>query len=170
MTAIEAIMKRRSIRQFTDEAVAKETAMQLIDAAAAAPSAMNRRPVRFVLMDKSDMASLAEKIDQKAPFEQGQWAIAVCSDRRGYKGGTGWLEDACAALENILIGATSLGLGSLWYGVYLRETKEQQVRAALNLPDGVEIIGIAIIGHAAEEKPAHGQAGKNFVFESQWKE
>ena len=43
MTAIEAIMKRRSIRQFTDEAVAKETAMQLIDAAAAAPSAINRR-------------------------------------------------------------------------------------------------------------------------------
>lgn len=168
MTAIEAIMKRRSIRKFTDAPVPKETAMQLIDAAAAAPSAMNRRPVRFILMDKDDMAALAEKIDQKAPFEQGQWAIAVCSDRRGYTGGTGWLEDAAAAMENILIAAVSLGLGSLWYGVYNREPKQSQVRAELGVPEGVEIIGIAIIGHSGEEKPAYTEANPDRIFMSKW--
>ena len=164
MTAIEAIMKRRSVRQFTGEPVTKETAMKLIDAAAAAPSAMNLRPVRFILMDKEDMAKLAATVDQKQPFEQGQWAIA------GYSGGTGWLEDSSAALENILIAATALGLGSLWYGVYRRAAKEPQVRAALNLPEGVECVGIAVIGRAAEEKEPHGQADAKFVFESAWKE
>ena len=170
MTAIEAIMKRRSVRKFTDELVAKETVKQIIDAAAAAPSAMNLRPVRFILMDKRDMAKLAETITQKAPFEQGQWAIAVCADTRGYTGGTGWIEDASAALENIMISATALGLGSLWYGVYRRAAKEPQVRAALNLPEGAECTGIAVIGHPAEEKEEHGQADAKFVFESAWKE
>lgn len=170
MTAIEAIMKRRSVRKFTGEPVTKETVMQLIDAAAAAPSAMNLRPVRFILMDKHDMAKLAATIDQKQPFEQGQWAIAVCADTRGYTGGTGWLEDASAALENILIAATALGLGSLWYGVYRRAAKEPQVRAALNLPEGAECAGIAVIGRAAEEHKEHGQVDKKFVFESAWKE
>ena len=170
MTATEAIMKRRSIRKFTGEPVSRETAMKLIDAAAAAPSAMNLRPVRFILMDKQDMAKLAATVEQKAPFEQGQWAIAVCADTRGYTGGTGWIEDASAALENILITATELGLGSLWYGVYRRAAKEPQVRAALNLPEGAECTGIAVIGHPAEEKEEHGQADAKFVFESAWTE
>ncbi|OUO93491.1 nitroreductase family protein [Cloacibacillus sp. An23] len=170
MTAIEAIMKRRSIRKFTQEPVTKETAMQLVDAAAAAPSAMNLRPVRFILMDKHDMAKLAETIDQKQPFEQGRWAIAVCADTRGYTGGTGWLEDSAAALENIQIAATALGLGALWYGVYRRAAKEPQVRAALNLPEGVECAGIAVIGYAGENKDKHGKVGEKFVFESTWKE
>ena len=116
------------------------------------------------------MAKLAETIDQKQPFEQGQWAIAVCADTRGYTGGTGWLEDASAALENILIAATALGLGSLWYGVYRRTAKEPQVRAVLSLPEGAECAGIAVIGRAAEEHKEHGQADAKFVFESAWKE
>lgn len=170
MTAIEAIMKRRSIRKFTQEPVTKETAMQLVDAAAAAPSAMNLRPVRFILMDKHDMVKLAETIDQKQPFEQAQWAIAVCADTRGYTGGTGWLEDSAAALENIQIAATALGLGALWYGVYRRAAKEPQVRAALNLPEGVECTGIAVIGHPAETHREHGKAEKKLVLESMWNE
>lgn len=168
MTAIEAIMKRRSVRKFTGEPVTKETVMQLIDAAAAAPSAMNLRPVRFILMDKHDMAKLAATIDQKQPFEQGQWAIAVCADTRGYTGGTGWIEDSAAALENILIAAASLGLGALWYGVYRRAAKEPQVRAALNLPEGVECTGIAVVGHPAEEKEPHGTAKPEHVFMGRW--
>ena len=170
MTAIEAIMKRRSIRKFKDIAIDKEIAMQLIDAADAAPSAMNRRPVRFILMDKSDMERLASKIDQKVPFEQGQWAIAICADTRDYKGKLGWLEDASAAMENILIAATSLGLGSLWYGVYNREPKQSQVRAALSIPEGVEVAGIAIIGQADEEKPAYEKANPARVMTSKWSE
>lgn len=74
-------MKRRSIRQFTCEAVAEETAMQIVDAGNAAPSAMNLRPVRFILLDNVAMAELTEEIE-------GQWAVAVCADTRGYAHGT----------------------------------------------------------------------------------
>lgn len=168
MTAIEAIMKRRSIRKFTDMPVAREKVMEIIYAAAAAPSAMNLRPVRLILMEKQDMTKLAETIEQKAPFIEGQWAIAVCANTRGYTGGIGWLEDCAAALENILIAAVALDLGALWYGVYNRPAKEPQVRAALNLPDGTECAGIAVIGHPAEKKEEHGKAKPEYIFMSKW--
>ena len=44
-----------------------------------------------------------------------------------------------------------LGFGALWYGVYSRAPKEEQVRRFLNLPEGVEVLGITIIGAAAEK-------------------
>ena len=89
---------------------------------------------------------------------------------RSYSGGTGWVEDASAEVENILIVATSLGLGSRWYGVYRRAAREPQVRSALNLPEGAECAGIAVIGHAAEEKEGHGAADGKFVLESKGSE
>lgn len=55
-----AIMKRRSIRKFTAEKVPADSAMRIVEAGAAAPSAMNKRPVRFILLDKAAMAALAE--------------------------------------------------------------------------------------------------------------
>ncbi len=170
MTAMEAIMKRRSIRKFTEEPVPDEAVMEIVNAAAAAPSAMCLYPVRFILMDKQDMARLAETIDQKQPFIQGQRAVAVCADTRGYTGGTGWLEDCAAALENIQIAAVSLSLGALWYGVYRRAAKEPQVRAALGLPEGVECAGIALLGYPAEEKEPHGKADEKFLRISRWTE
>lgn len=165
-----AIMKRRSIRKFTAEKVPADSAMRIVEAGAAAPSAMNKRPVRFILLDKAAMAALAERIDQKGPFLEGQWAIAVCGDRRGYGPGSGWLEDCAAAMENMLIAATELGLGSLWYGVYARAAKEPPVREFLKLPDEVEVCGIAVIGHAAEEKEPHWGVDSSILHIGCWKE
>ena len=167
---VSAIMKRRSIRKFTEEKVSADSVMRIVEAGAAAPSAMNRRPVRFILLDKEAMARFAEKVAQKEPFLEGQWAIAVCADRRGYDQEGAWLEDCSAAMENILIAATEMGLGSLWYGVYARAAKEPPVREFLKLPDEVEACGIAVIGHAAEEKEPHWGVDSSILHIGCWKE
>ncbi|MDO5115044.1 MAG: nitroreductase family protein [Synergistaceae bacterium] len=170
MSALEAIMKRRSVRRFTEEAVPRETAMKIVEAGAAAPSAMNLRPVRFILLNKSEMAALAEKIEQKTPFLEGQWAVAVCADTRGYSSGMAWLEDSAAAMENMLIAAEELGLGSLWYGVYARPAKEPQLREFLRLPRGVEIAGVAVIGRKGEEKGERGAFDPSVLRFGSWTE
>ncbi len=170
MEMTSAIMKRRSIRKFTEEKVLADSAMKIVEAGAAAPSAMNKRPVRFILLNKEEMARLAEKIEQKGPFLEGQWAVAVCGDRRGYGPGTGWLEDCAAAMENMLIAAAEMELGSLWYGVYARAAKEPQVREFLKLPEGVEICGIAVIGHPAEEREPHRGVDSAILHFGCWKE
>ena len=148
---LTSIMSRRSIRRFTADSVCESTMRLVLDAGLAAPSARGLFPVRFVVLDKKRMSELSEVVAQKDPFREGQWAIAVCADTRGYDGGLGWIEDCAAAMENMQIACVSLGLGSLWYGVYLRAAKEPQVRAFLNLPAGVEVLGITVMGYAAEK-------------------
>ena len=81
------IMARRSIRRYTEEPVCESTMKLVLAAACAAPSAKGERPVRFVVLDKKRMGSLAEKVQQKDPFREGQWAIAVLADLRGYDSG-----------------------------------------------------------------------------------
>lgn len=164
------IMSRRSIRAYTDESVCESTMELVLAAACAAPSAANLRPVRFIVLDKKRMAELAEAVSQKEPFLQGQWAIAVCADTRSYTSGLAWIEDGAAAMENMQIACKSLGLGSLWYGVYKRAAKEPAVRAFLKLPEGVEVLGITIFGYAAEQKEAYSGVDESKVFRGSWSE
>ncbi len=149
---LKSIMSRRSIRAFTKEPVGEDVMKEILAAGLCAPSACARFPARFIVLDRSRMRELAGAVAQKAPFEQGRWAIAVCADTRGYEGGVAWIEDCAAAMENMQIAAFALGLGALWYGVYRRAAKEPQVRAVLKLPEGVEVLGVAVFGHAAEHK------------------
>ena len=164
------IMARRSIRRYTEEPVCESTMKLVLAAACAAPSAKGERPVRFVVLDKKRMGSLAEKVQQKDPFREGQWAIAVLADLRGYDSGLAWIEDGAAAMENMQIACKSLGLGSLWYGVYRRAAKEAAVREFLQLPDGVEVLGITVMGYAAERKEASSGVGESKVRYGIWSE
>ena len=149
---LTSIMSRRSIRRFTDDSVCESTMNLVLDAGLAAPSACAQFPVRFVVLDKKRLGELSQVVAQKDPFQLGQWGIAVCADTRGYQNGLAWIEDCAAAMENMQIAGVSLGLGMLWYGVYQRAAKEPQVRAFLDLPEGVEVLGITVMGYAAEKR------------------
>ena len=137
--AIDAIMSRYSVRHFLEENISRADMETIIAAAFAAPSARGAYPVRCVVLTKERMAELAAEVEQKTPFLEGQWAIAVCADTRDYPWGGAWIEDCAAAMENMQIAAFGLGFGALWYGVYSRAPKEEQVRRFLNLPEGVEV-------------------------------
>lgn len=166
---LTTIMARRSMRQYTDDPVCESTMKMVLAAGCAAPSAKNLRPVRFIVLSKKDMADLAEGLEQKEPFLQGQWAVAVCADTRGYQG-LGWIEDGAAAMENMQIACFSLGLGSLWFGVYRRAPKEEACRRFLRLPEGVEILGITVMGYAASPKEPHEGIREGEVRYGVWSE
>lgn len=166
----DAVMRRRSIRRFTDEEVSQEELAKVLDAGAAAPSALFKHPVRFIILSREELDRIASRVEQKTPFVEGRVGVATVADTRNYGGGTGWLEDCAAAMENMLIEATELGLGSLWYGVYRRAAKEPQIREILALPEGVEVCGIVILGHSAEKKEPHGAADPKLFYSGKWHE
>ncbi len=149
---LKSILSRRSVRRFTDEPVGEDVVRQIVAAGLCAPSARGLFPARLIVLDTARVRALAKIVEQKEPFERGQWAVAVCADTRGYTGGLAWIEDCAAAMENMQIAAFALGLGALWYGVYRRAAKEPPVRAFLALPEGVEALGLAVIGHADGRK------------------
>ncbi len=167
---IETIMSRRSIRKYKGDSVDESTMRLVLAAGCAAPSAMNLRPARFIILDKKRMAELAERVQQKDPFLEAQWAIAVCGDTRGYKLGPEWIADCAAAMENMQIACKALGLGSLWFGVYTFAAKEPAVREFLGVPEGVEVLRITIFGYGAEKKDPNAGVDESKVMIGKWTE
>lgn len=120
---LDNIATRTSIRDYEARPVEKEKVEKMLRAAMAAPTAMNKQPWHFVVVDqRSVLDSLAganpyAKMLLKAPL-----AIVVCGDMDKTIEGGGrdfWIQDASAATENLLLAAHAMGLtlwGSVPYG------------------------------------------------------
>ncbi|MGV8083512.1 MAG: nitroreductase family protein [Coriobacteriia bacterium] len=157
MDAIEAVLSRRSIRKYTDEPVSEEAVGTLVDAAMAAPSAMNERGTRLVVV--RDRATL-EQLSKATPFAgmlaEAQLGFVVCGDTLAdrFPGMRYWTVDASAATENVLITAHALGLGAVWIGVYPWKSRMNVVAKTVKLPKHVKALSMIAVGHpAAEPKP-----------------
>lgn len=169
MDAMEVILGRRSIRQYSDEAVGPELVEQLLHAAMAAPSAGNQQRWRFVVVTERDQLDrLAEATPYSKMLHRAPVAIAVCADiSEEYHPGY-WVEDCSAAMENLLLAAHALGLGAVWLGYHPRPERVAAGREILGLPPHVEILGVASIGHPAESKPSAERYNADWVHHDRW--
>ena len=168
MDAIDTIYKRRSIRYYLDKIVEKDTIITLLKAATAAPTAANCQPWEFIVIDDAEkLSTLKEKLifaRYNAPA-----AIVVCGNMKLTKGlpQDMWVQDCSAAIENILIAATSIGLGSVWIGVYPQKSNVDQLKNILNIPEYVTPLGLVYVGYPAEEKEARTRFDEKRVY---WQE
>ncbi|MBC8528661.1 nitroreductase family protein [Christensenellaceae bacterium NSJ-44] len=150
---LSVIFNRRSVRSYQDRPVEREKLELLLKAAMAAPSARNSKPWAFVVVDQPEsMNALRDTMlfgKYNAPA-----AIVVCGDmsktQEGEKGGF-WIEDCSAALENILIAAVGLDLGTVWLGSYPNSAQYPAVQKTLGLPDTLVPLGVVYIGYPAEK-------------------
>ena len=158
MDAMEAITTRRSVRQFSQKPVPDELIYKLIDAGRLAPTANNVQPWEFVVVTNKQIREKIASLANYGSFIAGApVCIAVfCKDTKYY------LEDGCAATENILIAAHALGLGSSWVAgdkkPYCNEIKE-----ILNVPPAYKLISLLPIGYPLDTPTAHDKRGINEV-------
>lgn len=162
---IDTIYKRRSIRKFTEKTISKEMLEELLKVGMSAPTAMNAQPWEFVVV--TDPVIL-QKFRNALMFAKQNYTavICVCGSKRVQKNRTGdrfWVQDCSAATENILLAATSLGLGSVWIGVHPIIPMVMQVKAILNLPEDVTPLNLIGLGYPAEEKDPRSQYDENRV-------
>ncbi|MBN1483679.1 MAG: nitroreductase [Chloroflexia bacterium] len=143
MNTLEAIAARRSIRRFKDTPVPDEMIHTVLRAAIQAPSGKNRQPWRFVVVreDKRDdmVRIMREGIDRVEELGHGlgssRWTakimahapvtIFVFNDAQEHTpGNLMWdepgdvvdVQSIGAAIQNILLAAQEIGLGTLWIG------------------------------------------------------
>ncbi|WP_026477101.1 nitroreductase family protein [Alkaliphilus transvaalensis] len=169
MDVIETIYKRRSIRKYLDKPVEKDAIITLLKAATAAPTAANCQPWEFIVINEVEkLTVLKEKLifaRYNAPV-----AIVVCGNMKLAFKGPGremWVQDCSAAIENILIAATSIDLGTVWIGVHPIESNIKPLKKLLNIPDYVIPLGIVLVGHPAETKEARTRFNEKRVY---WQE
>ena len=151
------ILERRSVRKFKETPVERELIEKLLEAADAAPSACNKRPLEFYVVTNEAKLNEISKAGiftrMKAPLVivvVGNLNKALPSPMSDY-----WIHDAGAASENILIEATTLGLGSCWCGIHPQKRVMEKVREALGLSERQIPFSMIKIGYPNESHPAH---------------
>ena len=147
---LQNIRSRRSVRSFTEDVIPEEAVQQIVEAAIYAPSAMNRQSWHFtVVHNREKIQKLAAAIGQITGREN------YAADRSNQNG---QLDTGCA-MENIMLAAHSLGIGSVWINQARENCDKEPLRSVLTefgMPESHVIWGIASLGYPAavpEAKP-----------------
>ena len=161
----EIMLKRRSTRKFTAEKVKEEEIEELLHAAMSGPSAVNRTPWEFYVVENEEKLKELRKAtlytNYIAPL-----AIVVCgnlSRALPFELKDYWIHDCSAASENILLRAVDLGLAAVWCGVYPQKKGVDNVRRILGLPDKHVPLNIIYLGHGIEDKEPRDQYAQKYI-------
>jgi len=157
MDVFDAIEKRHCYRGgFKDIAIPRETLRKIVDAGLKAPSGCNLQTTGFVIVDDPDKVSEIRAMHQKAKaMQQAQAYIACIVDKNpkaAYQNFSFQVEDCAAAVENMLLALTALGLATVWIDGWLRvEARAEAIGRLIGLPDGKIVRVLLPIGIPAEE-------------------
>jgi nitroreductase len=159
MDILQIIKIRRSVREYKDKPIPKDIIEKVIDAARFAPTARDVQPWEFVVITGPTVLKQIGEIAENGRFiSKAAACIAVfCSDTKYY------LEDGCAATENILLAAASLGIASCWVAGD-KKPYCRQVSSLLGVPDSFKLVSLISLGYPESEK-VFGVAQKRSVKE-----
>jgi nitroreductase len=147
MSLIDLILSRRSIRNYESRDIPEEVLRQILEAGRQAPSAANRQPVRFVVVtDHSILKKLCDTFITRF-VKSTPVAIAGCADVKSFLTGKWAVVDATIAMQNMVIAAWALGIGSCWIGA----CNEERVRKLLKIPYEWRFIALLTLGYPAEQ-------------------
>jgi nitroreductase len=151
---LKIIFERVSIRRFKSKDIDDETIKLILTAANAAPSAGNLQARDFIVIrDSKKKKMIAEAALKQMFIAEAPVVIVVCANYPrsmrvyGERGRLYAEQDATAAVENILLAVTALGLGAVWVGAF----DEHRVAEILDIPEYARPIAIIPVGYPAEK-------------------
>ncbi len=161
MDLLEIIRNRRSIRSYKKRDLPQDIIEKLLEAARWAPSAGNVQPWGFVVASSRKIKqSLSMAAFGQKDLEEASVVIVVCADEKlaeqsyGVRGKSLFcLQDTAAAIQNIMLTAYSLGLGSCWIGAF----KEDEIRQVIKAPKEMRPIALIPVGYPNEAPPARSR-------------
>lgn len=195
----EAMYTQRAIRHLKSDPVSDDIIEKLIEAASKAPSGGNRQPWRFIVIRDADVkqklgeyyyqAWLAAYGPSESPtgglqrhvrdsatylaenMKDVPVLIMACVEHDGSPGTMGRGSSIYPAIQNLLLAARSLGLGSVITSLHKRY--ESEVKELLGIPDNVETAALLPIGYpqnGVEYGPTRRQPVKEITYWERWGE
>jgi nitroreductase len=141
----EAILTRRSIREFTEQPVERRLLEQIITAGIWAPSGLNNQPWKFVIIRTAEIrAKLAELTHYSHIVKAAPALIAVYLDQEKMYDRIKDHQAAGACIQNMLLAAHELGLGAVWLGQILNQ--KERVNEVLGLSSQFELAAVLALG------------------------
>lgn len=147
METFDAISKRTSIRDYQSKPIEKTLLEKLVDAGRRAPTARAVEPWEFVVVtNKKTLEKLGQIANTGRFIKNSACCIAIfCHETKYY------LEDGCAATENILLAAADLGLGACWVAGDKKPYAEE-VSNLLGASPDLKLVSLISLGRPKQEK------------------
>jgi nitroreductase len=172
MEVFEAITQRRSIRAYKDEPIPRDDLLRVLEAARLAPSWKDYQCWSIlVLSRREDIQALGQLLRYnpgKEVFDTAPYFLLFVADPE--KSGVRdekpyYMTDIGIAMENAVLAATELGLGTCWVGAFT----EGPIKELLSIPENQRIVAITPLGIPAEApEPRPRKALSEFVYEGRW--
>ncbi len=164
---IKNIKERRSTRKFKEEQIKDEELQVIIEAGIYAPSAHNQQPWHFTVIQNKDIISEINKESKKVMKDcNDRWITKIGNNDKfdihynaptvilvsGKKDCYSPLVDSSAAIQNMLLAAESIGIGSCWIGLSKFCLSQEDKVEKLNIPNGYEPHYTIALGYKALDK------------------
>ena len=159
MDILKAIKKRRSVRGYLDKTIPEQVLYRVLEAARLAPTAANKQPFKLILVtEKQTKIKLAEASRKQMSIAEAPIVIVGCAfPEESYQniGGTHTSEeiDVSIVFDHLMLQAAEESLGTCWIGAF----DEQQVKAILNIPSNVKVIGLTPLGYPSGKEFKSGK-------------
>lgn len=170
--AIDNIMTRVSVREFTGEKISDQQIDTLLRAAMAAPSAINKQPWAFIVVTDDELiAKLGEALPYSRCSNHPACAIIPCGDlSKAIEGEMSafWINDVSAATENLLLAAHAMGLGAVWTGLHPDMNRAGMVQKMLGLPEHIIPLCVVPVGIPAEHPAVKDKYNTENIHYNKW--
>ena len=176
MEVLQAISDRRSHRVYKKDQLSEEVLSAILKAGLEAPSARNRQPWHFSVVQDAEL--IQEVHDEAAKnmtaatgsprfkdpefqiFYYAPTVIFIFGEKEFY-----WSHVDCGiAVENMALTAEGLGIGSVILGLPLpafKGDKADELRARLGCPEGYDFVVALALGYATDQKESHNLREEN---------
>jgi nitroreductase len=151
--------------------VPKAVLTDLLQAAMAAPSAVAKDPWHFIVVrEKETLERISDILPHGKMLRHAAAAFIVCGDieKAHDRQESYMLQDCSAAVENVLLAATALGIGSCWLGVHPRPERIEGLRTLFNLPGNIIPVAGSALGWPAKEPQARTRYRADAVHWERW--
>ena len=161
MEFTEVVLLRKSIRDYSNKKVEPEKIKKILELAILSPSWANKQCVRYIVVSQEN------KINELGGFinawlKQAPIVIVVCADPND-SGSRNEMEyylvDAGISMQQLILAATDLGLGTCWIGGF----NESKIKKTLNIPDNIKVVAMTPIGYSKDKPSLRSKISKKLI-------
>ena len=164
---MEIIKKRRSIREYSEKEISDKDINKIIEAGISAPSAKNQQPWEFIVIkDKNTLNKLSEKASPL--YAKSNVTIILCMRNYDLKNPTRTAQDMSACMQNMMLEATYLGIGSCWIGTYPDPERMNVLIEELNIPSTVTPFCGLVLGYPLNDEVFKEVERKAIVYKERY--
>jgi len=167
MNIVTTIIKsRHSVRKFKSDPIDDNVIQDALECAVFAPTAMNHQPYLFVIVKQKETLAKIAGLTEHGKFIADS---AACFAVFGEKNETYYLEDCCAATENLILALQAYGVCSCWVAGD-KKAYAEPVRDLLKVPGKYTLVSLVAAGYPAEVPIAKKKAMNTLVFAEKYEE